>query len=77
MCLNSNRSHLTRGGGGGGVTDVFSYIRSLAPFLVQILEFQYFWGVFRKMNMFWGMKILYLFWGHENLTGFRDHFYAL
>ena len=41
------------GGGGGGGTLIFSHIRRLGPFLgVQNSEFQYFLGVFRKMNIF-------------------------
>ena len=48
---------------------IFSYIRRLEPFFGgQIFEFQYFLGVFRKMNIFWGMKILWiLFWGHPKI----------
>ena len=54
----------TRGGGGGG-TLKFLYIRRLGLFLgVQNFEFQYFFFVFfRKMNIFWGMKILWIFFG--------------
>ena len=48
------------GGGGGGGTLIFSHIRRLGLFffffffffLVQNSEFQYFLGVFRKMNIF-------------------------
>ena len=40
-------------GGGGGV---------LIPRGVQNFEFQYCW-VFRKMNIFWGMKILWIIFG--------------
>ena len=32
----------------------FSYIRRLGSFFgVQNFEFQFFWGVFRKINIFW------------------------
>ena len=35
-------------------------------------------GVFRKMNIFWGMKILWIFFGgsSQNWTIFRGNFYA-
>ena len=60
------------GGGGGGGTLIFSYIRRLVPFFwVQRFEFQYFWG-FRKMNVFEGMKILWIFlWGHHKIGLYR------
>ena len=47
---------------GGNLT--FLYIRRLELFFgVQNFEFQYFWG-FSKKNIFWGMKILWIFfWG--------------
>ena len=51
-------------GGGGGGTLIFSNIRRLGPFLgVQNFEFQYFWGFSEKMYIFWGMKILWIFFG--------------
>ena len=63
--------HLLGGGGGGGRggTLIFSYIRRLGPFLgVQNFEFQYFLRLFRKMNIFWGMKILWIFFlGHHKI----------
>ena len=47
--------------GGGGGTLVFSHIHRLGLFFgVQNSEFQYFL-VFRKMNIFGGMKILWIF----------------
>ena len=59
---------------GGGGTLIFSYIRWLGPFFfffwggVQNFEVQYFWGVFRKINVFWGMKILWIFFrGHHKI----------
>ena len=52
------------GGGGGGGTQIFSYIRRLGPFFgVQNFEFRYFFGVFRNINIFWGMKICGYFFG--------------
>ena len=52
------------GGGGGGGTLIFSHIRGLGPFFgVQNSEFQYFWGFSEKLIFFWGMKILWIFWG--------------
>ena len=48
-------SHLRQTPRGG--TLIFSHIRRLGPFFwVQNSEFQYFLGVFRKMNIFWGYK---------------------
>ena len=47
------------GWGGGGGTLIFSCIRRLGIFLgIQNLEFQYFWGVSGKMNIFGSMKTL-------------------
>ena len=52
-----------------GGTLIFSNIRRLGPFLGVInFEFQYFFfwgggGGFRKINIFWGMKILWIFLG--------------
>ena len=48
-----------------GGTLTFLYIRRLGLFFgVQNFEFQYFFGVFKKINIFWGMKILWIFfWG--------------
>ena len=44
------------GGGGGGGILIFSYIRRLGSFfLVQNFEFQNFFGVFRKINIFLGV----------------------
>ena len=51
-----------------GVTLIFSYISRLGPFFgFKILNFDIF-GVFRKINIFWGMKILWIFfWGHHKI----------
>ena len=58
------------GGGGGGGTLIFPYIRRLGSFfLVQNFEFQYFLGVFRKINIFLGMKILLIFLGGHHKIG--------
>ena len=53
-----------------GGTLKFLYIRRLGLFFgVQNFEFQYFWGVFKKINIFWGMKILWMFfWGTTKLA---------
>ena len=46
-----------QGPGGGGGTLIFSQIRRLGLFLgVQNHEFQYFWGVSEKMNIFLGYE---------------------
>ena len=59
--------HASQRGGGG--TLIFSYIRRLGSFLgVQNFEFQYFGG-FRKINIFWGMKILWIFLGVHHKIG--------
>ena len=57
------------GGGGGGYSDIL-YIRRLRLFFgVQNFEIQYFLGAFRKLNIFWGMKILWIvFWGHHKIV---------
>ena len=56
-----------RGGGGGGIL-IFSYTCRLGSFFgVKILNFNIFW-VFRKINTFWGMKTLWIFfWGHHKI----------
>ena len=53
----------------GGGSLIFSYMRRLDPFFWdQNFEFRYFLGVFRKINIFWGMKILWIFfWGHHKI----------
>ena len=66
------------GGGGGTCTLIFSYIRRLGSFFwIQNFEFQYFFGVFRKINIF----LVWIFCGYflgssQNWTIFRDHFHA-
>ena len=51
-------------------TLIFTYIRRLGPFFgVQNFEFQYFFLVFRKMNIFGGMKILWIFFGGHKKIG--------
>ena len=57
----------TRGGGGGGCTLIFSYIRKRRSFFwVQNFEFQYLFG-FQKSKYFWGYEdfvdILFFFFG--------------
>ena len=32
-------------------------------FFFQYFEFQYFWGFFRKINIFWGYEVLRIFLG--------------
>ena len=60
---------LARGGGGGG-TQIFSHIRRLGPFFwVQNSEFQYFFGFSEKLIFFWGMKILWIFFGGHHKIG--------
>ena len=52
----------------GGYSDIFIHRRLGSFFLVQNFEFQYFLGVFRKINIFGGMKILWIFfWGHHKI----------
>ena len=47
-----------------GGTLIFSYIRRLGPFFWgQIFEFQYFLGFSEKLKTFWGMNILWIFFG--------------
>ena len=50
---------------------IFSYIRRLGLFLgVQNFEFQYFWR-FQKKKNFWGMKILWIFFGGHHKIGLQ------
>ena len=52
------------GGGGGGGYLIWSYIRRLESFLgFEILNFNIFWGFHKNMNIFGGMKILWIFLG--------------
>ena len=56
-------------GRGGGGTLIFSYIRRLGPFFwgSKFCISIFFW-VFRKINIFLGMKILWIFfWGHHKI----------
>ena len=63
--------------GGGGVLWYFhTYLGSGHFWGIKILIFNIF-GVFRKINIFWGMKILWIFFGSsQNWTIFRGHFYS-
>ena len=68
------KRHYPRGWG----TLIFPYIRRLGPFLgVQNFYFNIFGG-FRKMNILWGMNILWIFFcgSSQNWIIFRGHFYA-
>ena len=60
--------YIPGGGGGRGYSD-FSHIRRLRLFFgVQNSEFQYFLGVFRKMNNFLGHEdFVDIFWGHHKI----------
>ena len=61
----------------GWDTLIFSYIRRLGHFLgFKILNFNIF-GVFqKKMNIFGGMKILWIFlWGHHKIGVYLGVFF--
>ena len=63
---------LTSSPGGGGGSLIFSYIRRFGSFFWgSNFDFQIFGGVFRKMNIFWGTKILWIFFG------VKTDFYAI
>ena len=67
-CLHSNALQT-------GFSLIFSCIRRLQLFLgVQNFEFQYFSGVFRKLNIFGGMKILWIFFGVITKLDYTLHF---
>ena len=54
----------------GGVSLIFSQISRLGPFFwVQKSEFQYFLGFSEKVIFFWGMKILWIFFGGHHKIG--------
>ena len=66
------------GGGGVGVLRYFHVYVVSGYFLgLKNLNFDIFW-VFRKINIFWGMMILWIFFFGSSLnwTIFRVHFYA-
>ena len=61
--------------GGGGGTLIFHTYVGLGYFWVKNFEFQYFYGVFRKLNIFGGMKILWIFfWFITNLDYIKRPF---
>ena len=53
----------------GGGTLIFSYIRRLGSFFFgSNFRFSIFFRVFKKKNIFLGMKILWIFfWGHPKI----------
>ena len=56
----------------GWGTLIFSYIRWLGTFFLgggQNFGFQYIFGVFRKINIFWGLMILWIFFGGHHKIG--------
>ena len=58
----------------GGDTLIFSYIRRLGSFFAfKILNFNILGGGggvgFRKINIFWGVKILWIFFGGHHKIG--------
>ena len=55
-------------GAGVGGTLIFSYIRRLRSFF-GVQNFNIF-GVFRKMNVFGGIKILWIFFGFITKLGY-------
>ena len=64
--LDFSRLYTPRGGGG---TLIFSYIRRLWSFLgLKILHFNIFFG-FQIVNTFWGMEILWIFFGGHHKIG--------
>ena len=58
-----------RGGGGGGYSNIFihTYVGS-GHFWGAKKRISIFFGVFRKINIFWGLKILWIFFsGHHKI----------
>ena len=56
------------GGAGGGGTLIFHTYIGSGHFFGSKFRISIFWGVFRKMNIFGGMKILWIFfWGHHKI----------
>ena len=53
----------------GGYSDIFIHTRLGSFYWVQSFEFQYFWGVFSKMNKFLGMKVFWIFLGNHHKIG--------
>ena len=67
---NPTPPHPTHNPGGGGGSLVFSYIRRLGSFF-------FLGGGGKISNIFWGMKILWIFFlAITKWTIFRGHFYA-
>ena len=56
---------------GEGDTLIFSYICRLGSFFFwfNILNFNIFWGFQKKMNIFEGIKILWIFFGGHHKIG--------
>ena len=62
---------------GGGVLRYFHTYVGLGHFFGLEFSISIFLGVFRKINIFWGMKILQIFLeSSRNCTIFRGYFYA-
>ena len=59
---------MPRGGGGGGAL-IFSYIRRLGSFLCVKFRISIFVWVFRKVNIFLGMKLLWIIFGDHHKIG--------
>ena len=77
LIINIVQSTSQGGGGGGRGTLIFSYIHRLGSFLgFKIVNFNIF-GVFQKMSIFWGMKILWIyfffFWGGGGIITKLDY----
>ena len=49
-------------GGGGGYSEISTYLHSGHFLGFKILNFNIFWG-FQIVNTFWGMEILWIFFG--------------
>ena len=53
---------------GGGAVNFYTYVGSGYFWGFKILNFNIF-GVFRNINIFWGMKILWIFLGGHHKNG--------
>ena len=72
-CASANNTRGGGGGGGGGFYYFHTFVGSGHFLGFKILNFNDFFffgggGGFRKINIFWGMKILWIFlWGHHKI----------
>ena len=68
MYTGADRATITpQGGGGGGYSDIFIHTWARAIFGVQNFEFQYYFVVFRKIDILGYEEIVNIFGGYHKI----------